>query len=244
MIAQDSGIYGMTFSKIKNLTSKILYRKYRKSLLLYNLTPSNFWFEGVSLRPWVIFAKRFTKIHCFVIWFLIAIWWNLPYFLNNASETWGRWNKCFLFCRYGIFNCLLHSSLTRKYRNENLQSNFIKITLWYGLFTLNLLDIFRTFFLKNTPGWVVLYWTCSKLNCCFLAFLDIYNDRYNFTIGKSATCFILIYVMLVKNKPRNCELFNVSHHFLYKMCWLGGWLPKIIVLLSWIISPQIGIGNL
>ena len=36
-------------------------------------------------------------------------------------------------------------------------------------------------------------------------------------------------MMLVKNKPHKCELFNVSHHFIYKMCWLGGWPSKICV---------------
>ena len=50
-------------------------------------------------------------------------------------------------------------------------------------------------------------------------------------------------LMLVKNKPHKCELFSV-HHFIHKMCWIGGWPPKISVLLSWIIFPQIDVGNL
>ena len=40
----------MTLSRIKNMTSKNLYQKYRKSFFTNNLTPSNAWFEGVSLR--------------------------------------------------------------------------------------------------------------------------------------------------------------------------------------------------
>ena len=32
--------------------------------------------------------------------------------------------KCFLFYRYGIFEYLLHSSLTRKYKNENITLYF------------------------------------------------------------------------------------------------------------------------
>ena len=42
--------------------------------------------------------------------------------------------------------------------------------------------------------------------------------------------YICIYMMLVKNKPHKCELFNVSHHFIHKMCWLGGWPSKICVV--------------
>ena len=38
----------------------------------------------------------------------------------------------------------------------NLQSNFIEIALRYGRFPLNLLHIFRTPFLKNTTGWLLM----------------------------------------------------------------------------------------
>ena len=37
-----------------------------------------------------------------------------------------------------------------------LQSNFIEITLCHGCFPVNLLHIFRTPFLKNTSGWLLL----------------------------------------------------------------------------------------
>ena len=37
-----------------------------------------------------------------------------------------------------------------------LQSNFIKITLWHGCSIVNLLHIFRTPFLTNTSGWLLL----------------------------------------------------------------------------------------
>ena len=37
-----------------------------------------------------------------------------------------------------------------------LQSNFIEIALWHGCFPVNLLHIFKTLFLKNTSGWLLL----------------------------------------------------------------------------------------
>ena len=57
---------------------------------------------------------------------------------------------------------------------------------------------------------------------------------------------VYINMMLVKNKPHKCELFSVSHHFIHTMCWLGGWPPKMSVLLSWIIylHKLVYIGNL
>ena len=58
------------------------------------------------------------------------------------------------------------------------------------------------------------------------------------------TIIILFHANASQNKRHKCELFNVSHHFIHKMWWLSGWPPKISVLLSWIISPQIGLGNL
>ena len=37
-----------------------------------------------------------------------------------------------------------------------MQNNFIEITLWHACSLVNLLHIFRTPFLKNTPGWLLL----------------------------------------------------------------------------------------
>ena len=37
-----------------------------------------------------------------------------------------------------------------------LQSNFIEIALWHGCSPVNLLHIFRTSFLKNASGWLLL----------------------------------------------------------------------------------------
>ena len=37
-----------------------------------------------------------------------------------------------------------------------VQSNFIEIALRYGCSPINLLHIFRTSFLKNTSGWLLL----------------------------------------------------------------------------------------
>ena len=43
---------------------------------------------------------------------------------------------------------------------SKLQSNFIEITLRHGCFAIHLLHIFRTSFLKNTCGWLLLF--CEK----------------------------------------------------------------------------------
>ena len=39
---------------------------------------------------------------------------------------------------------------------NKLQSNFIEIILWHGCSPVNSLHIFRTAFLKNTSGWLLL----------------------------------------------------------------------------------------
>ena len=46
-----SGICYMTFSRIKNLTSKNLPKISKEFTIVINLTPSDAWFEGVLLRP-------------------------------------------------------------------------------------------------------------------------------------------------------------------------------------------------
>ena len=50
---------------------------------------------------------------------LLVIWQDLLYFLSNALADLKKMN-CFLFYLYGMFNYLLHSSLKRKYKNENV----------------------------------------------------------------------------------------------------------------------------
>ena len=51
-----------------------------------------------------------------------------------------------------------------------LLCNFIEITVRHGCFPVNLLQIFRTSFLKNTRGWLVLH-----LFHVFIAYLCFYN---------------------------------------------------------------------
>ena len=48
------------------------------------------------------------------------------------------------------------------------QSNFIEIILWYGCSPVNLLYIFRTRFLKNTSGWLLLKTTAFACLTLFL----------------------------------------------------------------------------
>ena len=46
-----------------------------------------------------------------------------------------------------------------------LQGKFIEITLWHGCSPVNLLQIFRTLFSKNTSEWLLL--PCSTALCLF-----------------------------------------------------------------------------
>ena len=46
-----------------------------------------------------------------------------------------------------------------------LQGKFIEITLWHGCSPVNLLQIFRTLFSKNTSEWLLL--PCSTVLCLF-----------------------------------------------------------------------------
>ena len=48
----DSGICGMAFLRIKNLTSKNLPKTSETFTIVINLAPSNDYSEGVLLRPW------------------------------------------------------------------------------------------------------------------------------------------------------------------------------------------------
>ena len=48
----------MTFSRIKNLTSKNLPKISEAFTIVINLTPSNAWLEGVSLRPCISGAEN------------------------------------------------------------------------------------------------------------------------------------------------------------------------------------------
>ena len=64
-----------------------------------------------------------------------------------------------VFLRKGVLRTC--SKFTREYPCQNvisimLQSNFIEITLPHGCFPVNLLHIFRTPFLKNTSGRLLL----------------------------------------------------------------------------------------
>ena len=60
-----------------------------------------------------IFAESSTESQCFAVLLL----------LSKASGDLKKM-KCFLFYRYRIFEYLLHSSLTRKYKNENITLHF------------------------------------------------------------------------------------------------------------------------
>ena len=74
-----------------------------------------------------------------------------------------------------------------------LQSNFIEITLQYGCSPVNLLHIFRTPFLKNTSGGLLLY---------FETFVRFFSDGKNKPMKRTK------FISPIKNLRANV-LFNV-----------------------------------
>ena len=64
-----------------------------------------------------------------------------------------------MFLGKGVLKICSKSTGEHPYRSAisiKLQSNFVEITLWHGCSSVNLLHIFRTSFLKNTSGWLLL----------------------------------------------------------------------------------------
>ena len=63
-------------------------------------------------------------------------------------------------CRFVLTEVFLEKGVLKifsKFTGEHpCLCNFLEITLWHGCFLVNLLHIFRTLFLKNTLGWLLL----------------------------------------------------------------------------------------
>ena len=64
-----------------------------------------------------------------------------------------------MFLRKGVQKICSKFTGDHIYRSTisiKLQSNFSEIALWHGFSPVNLLNIFRTPFPRNTPGWLLL----------------------------------------------------------------------------------------
>ena len=106
---------------------------------------------------------------------------------ENIQQVYRRtpMTKCDLntfqshFCAKWLVQKQLPRGVRRERCSENMQQiygkhpcrsvistkllwNFIEITLRHGCFPVNLLHIFRTSFLKNTPGWIFLLVLISR----------------------------------------------------------------------------------
>ena len=109
-----------------------------------------------------------------------------------------------------------------------LQSNFNEITLRPGCSPVNLLHIFRTPFLKNTSGWLLLQWEfehalLTKLRKIIVShyFLSIsfkLKNRYPTTVDKIS---ILTWRLLVKSSQNvSFELNSSRLYFLQNISYL------------------------
>ena len=101
-----------------------------------------------------------------------------------------------------------------------LQSSFIEITLWHGYSPVNLMHIFRTPFLKNTLGWLLLYLTeCTfgmYRNACSQMFYRTVNQKcFSKLIGK-----LLRRPVTLMEKGLYCICFRVKFAKFYKTRFL------------------------
>ena len=90
-------------------------------------------------------------------------------FLKICSKFWGEHP-----CRSAI--------------SIKLQNNLIEITLWHGCSPVNLLHIFRTSFLKNNSGGLILYMFIRKTSMP-VKFINGLSDKIN------------IWILIVLNLP-------------------------------------------
>ena len=78
---------------------------------------------------------------------------------NHSHHIWFRVSHPYVFLRKGVLK--IYSKFTgehpcRSAISIKFQNNFIEIALRHGCSPVNLLSIFRTPFLKNAYGWLIL----------------------------------------------------------------------------------------
>ena len=112
---------------------------------------------------------------------LFLLWCVIINFRNNLI-AWNTFKTISIICRSSHQEIFLVKGVLKicsKFTGEHpcqsvilikLLCNFIEITVRHGCFPVNLLQIFRTSFLKNTRGWLVLH-----LFHVFIAYLCFYN---------------------------------------------------------------------
>ena len=102
-----------------------------------------------------------TPCHSFLMMFLIQEGYD-NHRLNRQASPQGSCDRSShpeMFLRKGVLE--ICSKFTGEHTCQSaisikLLCNFIEITLWHGCSTVNLLHIFRTSFLKNTSGRLLL----------------------------------------------------------------------------------------
>ena len=73
----------------------------------------------------------------------------------------------------GVLRKSCSESMQQIYRRTLMSKCDFEIALWHGCSSVNLLHIFRTHFLKNTSGWLVLYiWMYDLKSSPKIIFLD------------------------------------------------------------------------
>ena len=80
------------------------------------------------------------------------------------------------------------SAILRKLQSNFIESNFIEIALRHGCFPVNLLHIFKTPFLKNTSGWLLLADVTIVSNGSFIWETKFYSS-INSVFMKVSTVF-------------------------------------------------------
>ena len=109
----------------------------------------------ISKNIWKILGKEVLQSRFFV---------NLWTYGLQISKNYFPWRMCRsshpeVFLRKGVLKICCKFTGEHQCRSEisiKLQSNFIEITLLHGCSHVNLLHFFRTPFLKNTSGWLLL----------------------------------------------------------------------------------------
>ena len=98
------------------------------------------------------------------------------------------------------------SGILSKRCSENMQSNFIEITVRHGCSPVNLLHIFRTPFSKNTSGWLL---------------LNIYkrNKKTFHEESLHISIFFYVYIFISSISYKEAELFRFLHERALEHLW-------------------------
>ena len=98
------------------------------------------------------------------------------------------------------------SGILSKRCSENMQSNFIEITVRHGCSPVNLLHIFRTPFSKNTSRWLL---------------LNIYkrNKKTFYEESLHISIFFYVYIFISSISYKEAELFRFLHERALEHLW-------------------------